>query len=131
MFHPPEFLFKSNVSTSHIMTSSDCSNQNFGTIFDCCFFFLSYSASHSNKFSINLECFQGILWVAQLVKNLPARQETWFNSWVGNIPCRRERLPLEYSDLENSTYYIVHEVAKSQTRLSHFHFHILECNHFP
>ena len=31
--------------------------------------------------------------VAQLVKNLPAMQETWFGPWVGKIPWRRERLP--------------------------------------
>ena len=31
--------------------------------------------------------------VAQLVKNLPAMQETWFDSWVGKIHWRRERLP--------------------------------------
>ena len=31
--------------------------------------------------------------IAQLVKNLPAMQETWFNSWVGKIPWRRDRLP--------------------------------------
>ena len=31
--------------------------------------------------------------VAQLVKNLPAMQETWFDSWVGKIPWRRDRLP--------------------------------------
>ena len=31
--------------------------------------------------------------VAQLVKNLPAMQETWFNPWVGKTPWRRERLP--------------------------------------
>jgi len=33
--------------------------------------------------------------VAQLAENLPAMQETWvkFNSWVGKIPWRRERLP--------------------------------------
>ena len=31
--------------------------------------------------------------VAQLVKNLPAMWETWFNPWVGKIPWRRERLP--------------------------------------
>ena len=31
--------------------------------------------------------------VAQLVKNLPAMEETWFNSWVGKIPWRRDRLP--------------------------------------
>ena len=31
--------------------------------------------------------------VAQLVKNLPTMWETWFNTWVGKIPWRRERLP--------------------------------------
>ena len=30
--------------------------------------------------------------VAQLVKNLPAMQETWFNSWVRTIPWRMDRL---------------------------------------
>ena len=30
--------------------------------------------------------------VAQLVRNLPAVQETGFDSWVGKIPWRRERL---------------------------------------
>ena len=30
--------------------------------------------------------------VAQLVKNLPAMQETQFDSWVGKIPWRRDRL---------------------------------------
>ena len=32
--------------------------------------------------------------VAQLVKNPPAKQETWFDPWVGKIPWRRERLPI-------------------------------------
>ena len=32
--------------------------------------------------------------VAQLVKNLPAMQETQFDSWVGKIPWRRDRLPI-------------------------------------
>ena len=31
--------------------------------------------------------------MAQLVTNPPAMQETWFNSWVGKIPWRRDRLP--------------------------------------
>ena len=31
--------------------------------------------------------------VAQLIKNLPAMQETWFDSWVGQFPWRRDRLP--------------------------------------
>ena len=35
--------------------------------------------------------------------------------------------PLQYSGLENSMDCIVHEVAKSQTRLSDFHFHFSLC----
>ena len=31
--------------------------------------------------------------VAQLVKNPPAVQETWFDPWVGKIPWRTEQLP--------------------------------------
>ena len=31
--------------------------------------------------------------MAQLVKNLPAMRETWFDPWVGKIPWRRDRLP--------------------------------------
>ena len=33
--------------------------------------------------------------------------------------------PLQYSGPENSMDYVVHGVAKSQTRLSDFHFHSL------
>jgi len=32
--------------------------------------------------------------IAQLVKNPPAMQEIWFDSWVGEIPWRRDRLPI-------------------------------------
>ena len=31
--------------------------------------------------------------LAQLVKNPPTMQETWFDSWVGMIHWRRDRLP--------------------------------------
>ena len=31
--------------------------------------------------------------MAQIVKNLPAMQETGFNPWVGKIPWRREWQP--------------------------------------
>ena len=61
--------------------------------------------------------------MAQLVKNPPAMQETWVQSL-----CREDSLekgkdyPLQYSGLENSMNCIVHGVAKSQTRLSDFHF---------
>ena len=31
--------------------------------------------------------------ITQLVKNPPAMEETWLNSWVEKIPWRRDRLP--------------------------------------
>ena len=40
--------------------------------------------------------------VAQLVKNLPAKQETWFDPWVGKSPGEGHGYPLQYSCLENS-----------------------------
>ena len=49
--------------------------------------------------------------VAQLVKNPSAMRETW----VGKIPWRRERLPLQHSGLEISMDCIVHGVAESDT----------------
>jgi len=41
---------------------------------------------------------------------------------LGRYPGEGKRYPLQYSGLENSMDYIVHGVAKSRTRLSHFHF---------
>ena len=38
-------------------------------------------------------------------------------------PGKGKGYPLQYSGLENSMDCIVHGVAKSQTRLSNFHFH--------
>ena len=61
--------------------------------------------------------------VAQLVKNLPAVQETWFDPWAGKIPRRRERLSTPVFSLENPMDCIVHGVTKSQTRWSNFYFH--------
>ena len=61
--------------------------------------------------------------VAQLVKNLPAMLKTWVRSLGWEDPWRRERLltpvfwPGEFHGL-----YSLHGVAKSQTRLSTFHF---------
>ena len=40
--------------------------------------------------------------VAQMVRNLPAMQETRFDPWVGKIPWKREWLPLQCPCLENS-----------------------------
>ena len=41
---------------------------------------------------------------------------------LGRSPGEGKGYPLQYSGLENSMDYIVHGVAKSQTRLSDFHF---------
>ena len=60
--------------------------------------------------------------VAQLVNNLPAMGETWFDPWVGKIPGEGKGYPFQYSGPENSMDCIVHGVAKSLIRLSFFHF---------
>ena len=62
--------------------------------------------------------------VVHTVKNPPVMWETWVRSldWE-DFPGEGKGYPLQYSGLENSMGYIVHGVAKSQTRLSNFHFH--------
>ena len=39
--------------------------------------------------------------IAQMVKNPPAVQETWFDPWIGKIPGGGHDNPLQYSCLEN------------------------------
>ena len=67
--------------------------------------------------------------VAQMVKNLPAIQETWVRSHLdlipglGISPGEGNGNPLQYSCLENSMnrrawWATVHGVAKNRTRLS-------------
>ena len=64
--------------------------------------------------------------VTQLVKNPPAMRETWVYPWVGKMPWRRERLPTPvFWPGEFHGLYIVHGVAKSQIRLSDFHFEVV------
>ena len=41
---------------------------------------------------------------------------------LGRSPGERKGYPYQYPGLENSLDCIVHEVAKSRTRLNHFHF---------
>ena len=48
---------------------------------------------------------------------------------LGRSPEEGDSYPLQYSGLENSMDCIVHGVAKSQTRLSDFHFHLDTCFH--
>ena len=56
--------------------------------------------------------------VAQLVRNLPAIQETWVQSLGWEDPLEKGKAnPLQYSGLENSMDCIDHGVARSQTRL--------------
>ena len=44
---------------------------------------------------------------------------------LGRVPGERKGYRFQYSGLENSMDYIVHGVAKSQTQLSNFHFHLV------
>ena len=60
--------------------------------------------------------------------------ETWLLSKksnspheLGGSPGEGNGYPLQYSGLENSMDCIAHEVAKSQTQFSKFHFHFLIC----
>ena len=46
---------------------------------------------------------------------------------LGRFPGKEKGYPLQYSGLKNSIDCIVHGVAKSQTRLSNFHFTV--CQH--
>ena len=62
--------------------------------------------------------------VTQLVKNLPAMQETWVQILgLGRSPGEGKGYPIQYSGLGNSVNCIVHVVTKSQTWLSNFHFY--------
>ena len=45
---------------------------------------------------------------------------------LGRSPGEGKGYPLQHSDLENSMDCIVHEVAKSWTRLSDFHFQLID-----
>ena len=61
--------------------------------------------------------------VAKLAKNLPAMWETWVRSLgLEDSPGEGKGYPLQYSGLGNSMDCIAHEVAKSRTQLSSFHF---------
>ena len=58
-----------------------------------------------------------------VVKNLPAKRETWVQSPGWHDPSGEGKgYPLQDSGLKNPMDCIVHGIAESQTRLSHFHF---------
>ena len=66
----------------------------------------------------------GASFIVQLIKNLPAMQETPVQfAGSGRFTGKRIGYPLQYSGLENSMNCIVHGVAKSWTWLSDFHFY--------
>ena len=48
---------------------------------------------------------------------------------LGRFPGEGKDSPLQYSGLENSMDNTVHGVAKSQTQLNDFHFHLLCARH--
>ena len=59
--------------------------------------------------------------IAQLVKNLPAMQETHLNPGLGRFAGEEIGYPLQYSGLENAIECIVDGVTKSQIQLTDFH----------
>ena len=71
--------------------------------------------------------------VVQLVKNLSVMRETWVRSLGWEDPLEKGKAPHSSShsgSLENSTGGTVHGIAKSQTRLSDFHFTSVYVSHF-
>ena len=63
--------------------------------------------------------------MVQLVKNPPSMHvDLGSIPGLGRSPREGKGYPLQYSGLENSIDCIVHGVAKSQTWLSDFHFHL-------
>ena len=61
--------------------------------------------------------------VAQLVKNLPAMQETWVRSLGWEDPLEMGKATHSSILAWRIPWTIVHEVEKSLPRLSDFHFH--------
>ena len=68
-----------------------------------------------------------VLELAQPVKNLPANAgDLGSIPGLGRSPGEGKGYPLQYAGLENSMNCIVRGVAKSWTRLRHFHFQVSE-----
>ena len=59
--------------------------------------------------------------MVQLVKNPPAMQRPWFNSCIGKIHWKRDRLPIPVF-CQRIPWTMVRGFTKSQTRLRDFHF---------
>ena len=65
--------------------------------------------------------------VAQLVKNLCSVEDLGSIPGLGRSPGEGKGYPLQGSGLENSMDYVVYGFAKSQMRLSDFHFLLWAC----
>ena len=65
-------------------------------------------------------CLKGASLVAQPVKNPLAMRETWIRSLGWEDPLEKGK-----ATLSSTLAYTVHGVAKSQTRLSDFHFSLM------
>ena len=81
---------------------------------------LLFSISNTTDF-LNICCSYGVSLMAQLVKNLPAMQETWVRSLGWEEPLEK-RMATHSSILAwKIPYCIVHGVTNSRTQLSDFH----------
>ena len=80
----------------------------------------AWQISYFLSFYKGRDQYQRATLVAQLIKNLPAMQETPVQFGLGRFPGEGNGYLLQYSGLENPMDCIVHGVAKSQTRLSEF-----------
>ena len=75
--------------------------------------------------------------VPQMVKNLPAMWEAWFNPWLGRSPEERNGYSLQYSCLETSMergaawWTTVHGGTKSQSHRSNDHVHCVSLSLSP
>ena len=84
-------------------------------------------STHNNFFFSNHDfIFQhyqnkGASLVVQLVKNPFAMQKTWVWSLGWEDSPGEGKGPLQYSGLEKSMDYMIHQAAESQTRPSDFH----------
>ena len=105
--HIWESLTWKYIQTDNFIIMSLPQNRNFGTV---------------NKHNYFLKGSFGASLIVQLAKNPPAIQETLVQFLGWEDPLGREKLPLQYSGLENSMDYRVHGVTKSETWLSNFHF---------
>ena len=70
--------------------------------------------------------------MAQMVKNLPAMHDTWFNPWVGKIPWKREWLPtslINYKKLmlSKALSHFIKFIKIPAIRVTELH---TECNYF-